>query len=46
MKPIISVKEAGNILGDDATGITNTEILEVINTLNLLAKDSIQEVKR
>jgi hypothetical protein len=45
-KPIISVEEARNILGEDALQMTDTEILNVINTLDLLAKDALQEAQR
>ncbi len=42
MKPIISVKEAKKILGKDADSMTNSEIEEIIETLHLLAKDTLQ----
>jgi hypothetical protein len=45
-KPILSLEEAREILGDDATEMTDDEILNVINTLDLLAKDALQEAKR
>lgn len=45
MKPIISVKEARKILGKDADDMTNLEIENVIETLDLLAKDSLQVSK-
>jgi len=43
---IITVKEARKILGKDANGMTDLEIGEVIETLDLLAKDALQEAKR
>lgn len=46
MKPIISVKEARKILGKDAESMTDREIEELIGTLDLLAKDALQEAKR
>lgn len=46
MKPIISVKEARKILGEDAEDMTDREISEAIKTLDLLAKDALQEAKR
>ena len=44
--PIISVEEARQILGDDAIGMTDSEIIDVVNTLDLLAKDALQEARR
>jgi vacuolar-type H+-ATPase subunit H len=46
VKPIISVKEARKILGKDAETMADREIEEVVNTLDLLAKDALQEAKR
>ena len=46
MKSMISVKKARNILGDDATSMSDTEILDLISTLDLLDKDAIQEAKK
>jgi len=46
MKPIISIKEARKILGKDAETMTDRGIEEVVNTLDLLAKDALQEAKR
>jgi hypothetical protein len=43
---IISVKEARKILGKDAEEMTDQEIMTVIETLDLMAKDSLQEAKR
>lgn len=45
MNPIISVKEAREILGTDAEGMSDEQILEVINTLDLLAKDALDLAK-
>jgi hypothetical protein len=45
-QPIVSVEEARQILGEDAVGMADDEILNVINTLDLLAKDALQEAKR
>ena len=45
-KPIVSVKEAREILGKDADSMTDAEILNVINTLDLLAKDDLEQAKR
>lgn len=45
-KPIISVNEARKILGKDAVGMTDDEIANVIETLDILAKDALQEAQR
>lgn len=45
MNPIISVKEARKILGSDSIGMTDEQILEVINTLDLLAEDSLKKAR-
>jgi hypothetical protein len=45
VQPIVSVTEARKLLGDSAEGMSDTEILEVINTLDLLAKEALQEAK-
>jgi hypothetical protein len=42
-KPIVSLEEARKILGNAATGMTDDEILNVINRLDLLAKDSLKQ---
>ena len=42
VEPIISVQEARIILGEDAVGMSDDEILQVINTLDILAKDALQ----
>lgn len=41
-KSIINTKEARKLLGKDAENMTDTEIVEVIGTLDLLAKDALQ----
>lgn len=46
MKPIISIKEAREILGDVADRLSDEELLETINTLDLLAKDALDLAKR
>ena len=38
-KPIVSVKEARKILGKDAVGMSDEEIINVINTLDIMAKE-------
>ena len=45
MKPIISVKEARKILGSTATGMSDDEISDVIDTLHSLAKSAIDDAK-
>jgi hypothetical protein len=45
-KPIISVKEARKILGKDADRMSDTELMEVIDTLDLLAKDALDLARR
>lgn len=45
-KSIISVEEAREILGKDARDMSDEQILEVIETLDLLAQDALQEAKR
>lgn len=42
---IVSIKEARKLLGKDANGMTDDEIIHVITTLDLLAKDALQEAK-
>lgn len=42
MKLIISVKEARKLLGKDAEDMSDDEIVHLIATLNLLAKDTLQ----
>jgi hypothetical protein len=44
-KPVMSVKEARKILGDDAVGMSDDEIAGVIDTLDLLAKDALEMAK-
>lgn len=45
-QPIISVEEARKILGTDAAGLADDEILNIINTLDLVAKDALEEARR
>ncbi len=45
MNPIVSIKEAREILGANATGMSDDEILEVITTLDLLAKDALEQAR-
>lgn len=45
MKPIISVKEARKILGNDADTMSDAEITEVLSTLTLLAKDTLETAR-
>lgn len=42
VKPVVSLVEARKLLGNDAIGMTDDEILNVIDTLNLLAKDALE----
>lgn len=42
MKQIISISEAREILGEVAVGMTDEDIEETINTLDLLAKDALK----
>ena len=44
-KPIISIKEARKILGKDAIGMADDEIANVIETLDILAKDALQKAR-
>ena len=39
---IVSVKEARKMLGKDAHGMSDDEIIQVITTLDLLAKDALE----
>jgi len=45
MDQIITVKEARKILGKDADSMSNHEIAEVIETLHLMANDSLNQAK-
>lgn len=38
----VSVDEARNILGSDATGMSDEEITDVITTLDIMAKDALE----
>lgn len=42
---IISVKEARKILGKVASGMTDEQITETIETLDIIAKDSLQQAR-
>lgn len=44
--PIVSIKEARKILGNSAERMSDNELLETINTLDLLAADAIRQAKR
>ncbi len=44
-KPVISIKEARKILGKDAQSMTDAEITEVVSTLTLLAKDTLETAR-
>lgn len=46
MWPIVSIERARKILGKNAENMTDREIEELIETLDLLAKDALQEAKR
>lgn len=41
----ISVEEARQILGDDAVGMSDVEILKVMGTLDLMAKDALEHAR-
>jgi hypothetical protein len=45
-KPIISIKEARKILGSVSDRMSDEELLETIDTLDLLAKDALEHAKR
>jgi division protein CdvB (Snf7/Vps24/ESCRT-III family) len=45
-EPVISIKEARKILGDVADRMSDEELLETINTLDLLAIDALDDAKR
>jgi hypothetical protein len=42
----ISVEEARDALGEDGIGMTDSEILDTISMLDLLAQESIKEARR
>jgi hypothetical protein len=42
---IVSVKEARDILGEDAVTMSDAEIEEVVGTLDLLAKESFRKAQ-
>lgn len=43
--PIVTVEEAREILGSDAIRMTDEEIVEVITTLDLLARDALETAR-
>ncbi len=45
IKPMISVEEAREILGSSALGMTDEDIFDVIETLDLMAKESLKKAK-
>jgi hypothetical protein len=45
-EPIVSLKEAREILGDVADRMSDKELLETINALDLLAKDALEHARR
>lgn len=45
-RPIVPLNEARKILGNDAVGMTDDEILNIIKSLDLLAKDALQEAQK
>ncbi len=45
MKQIISVDEARKILGKDADNMSDKDIEHVIDTLDLLAKDTLEQTR-
>jgi hypothetical protein len=42
---IVSVKEARKILGSDAANMTDDEIIEVISTLDIMAKGALETAR-
>jgi hypothetical protein len=44
--PIVSVKEAREMLGKDAETMSDGEIVDVIGTLDLFAKDALEMARR
>lgn len=42
-RPVISLAEAKKILGKDAEQLSDTQVLEVINVLTLLAKEHFSQ---
>lgn len=45
MAGTLSVEEARQILGEDAKTMSDAEIAEVVSTLTLLARDSLETAK-
>lgn len=41
----VSVDEARNILGSDASGMSDEEIIDVITTLDIMAKDALDTAR-
>jgi hypothetical protein len=41
----VSVEEAREILGTDAVGMSDEDIIEVISTLDLMAKDALETAR-
>jgi hypothetical protein len=44
-KLIVSVEEARKILGSDAANMTDDEIIEVISTLDIMAKGALETAR-
>lgn len=44
-EPIMSVEEARKILGKNADSMTDREIQDVVETLDLVAKDALRQAK-
>lgn len=42
-RPAVSLKEARKLLGKDAEVLSDTQLLEVINTLTLLAREHFNQ---
>ena len=45
MKSKVTVREARRILGKDADGMTDAEITEVVSTLTMLARDTLETAR-
>ena len=43
LRPVVSLKEARKILGKEAKVLSDTQLLEVINTLTLLAREHFEK---
>lgn len=46
MRTNVSVAEARELLGESADRMTDEDLLEVLNTLDLLAKDAVENARR